>query len=515
MLDERHLVYYKDLCLCKLLEKYDVSEEPIKDRDIAEDACKICIDVLTKEFVDISSTITSMDTILFFLHQYARLRQSNPDVISEKDRVIFRKLCRYVLGEITKVNITEVDGCFITSDAISRLFFITKLTDQFSQRLHDSYMSNGEFSQLELYKDQFAITINSCEYYEFQHNIKESINAEIFKGNCFSENIVQNTAEAIRLYFGDAAECFFDLISTPRDTIIENIENIEFADFCNLIKDNAAYENDHCGVFDLTDIIEAFTGDPFFEGLILRHSNVDIESAIRRPHDINSRTRFRPIIEISSDDEKIYITTKHMLHEALDQIICNLIPFGELPKEWKTNAAMVEYAQRQKDSHDKWLEDPTEEIAQNNNLFLIRDVKSINSINVVKAPIPNSTGTVGQIDFIIIDPIHRVIYVTDCKYSKRKDNFASFCLDKNSFEKDKGYNIKLKHKAEWVATHINDLKKDVGCIGDLEKYSIEILFVTDSLSYYGFYAPHPIIPISLLDSFFKSKLPLVELVKCC
>ena len=66
-LDGTHFLYYKNMCLYKLQEKYKISNEPFRNRDIAEDACKTCIDILTKEFIGISSSIASMDAVLFFL----------------------------------------------------------------------------------------------------------------------------------------------------------------------------------------------------------------------------------------------------------------------------------------------------------------------------------------------------------------------------------------------------------------------------------------------------------------
>ena len=185
MLNGQHLLHYRKICLNELKKQYEVSDTQYNDALIVEGACKICIETLVKEFIDVSKTITSMDVISLFLYNYGSYRKSNDSRLPEKERAIFRKLCRYMFGEFTKLNINHFDKGFADSEVISKLYFITQLIDNYSQSLNELYITNKNAVQLELYEQEFAITVSDNDYYEYQHLIKKSLNAESFKGCCF------------------------------------------------------------------------------------------------------------------------------------------------------------------------------------------------------------------------------------------------------------------------------------------------------------------------------------------
>ena len=300
------------------------------------------------------------------------------------------------------------------------------------------------------------------------------------KGACFVDEYFNETLNSIELYFGDAASSIFALF-------MENTNS-----------DN----DDRCRTLEVTDIVNKFKLDPFINGLILRKQNVNLRNSIHKPHDINLRSRFRPIIEVKVNGIERYVTTKHLIFEALDQLITNQIPFGELPKEWLQNPQIVKYSHNQQNIHDKWLENPTEIIISKNKFIYLRNVENINGINIIKASVGNSTKTVGEIDFIIVDSKKSTIYIADCKYIKRKDNFASFAIDRNSFEKEKGYNTKLANKIDWISNHKSDLAKELQI--DLSLFTVEGLFITNSYVYYGNYSRYPIIAIDFLNGYFDT-----------
>lgn len=257
-----------------------------------------------------------------------------------------------------------------------------------------------------------------------------------------------------------------------------------------------------------TNLYNKYSQPSFLKGLILTGDDTNLETAIRKPYNPNCRTRFRPIIRFNIDGRYHYISTPQLCQEAIEELVFNMLPFNELPNEWKNNSNMKQYAKFLFDEHDKWLEDPIENLFIRKGMHYFRNIKAINNISLEKAKayignVEYSNKKVGEIDFITIDESKRTIYVIDAKLMKTRYHFQSFTLDKNHFIGDTGYEKKLLFKIDWVSKHLSDVSKaaKIDCSG----YQICGFFVTETFIYHSLHSQLPIIPISDLETYLTTK----------
>ncbi len=117
-----------------------------------------------------------------------------------------------------------------------------------------------------------------------------------------------------------------------------------------------------------------------------------------------------------------------------------------------------------------------------------------------KQLVPNTKRKVGEIDFIVINPTRKIIFIIDAKCTKTKYYFQAFSNDKSTFE---DYSIKLNDKVEWIKSHKKEVSKFFK-IPNLEEYTVEGVFVTNSLIYYNFFSEYPIIPLDKILQYFTS-----------
>lgn len=109
--------------------------------------------------------------------------------------------------------------------------------------------------------------------------------------------------------FGDAAESVFDAIESvsERDKIIPK---------------------------DFTPYFNLYSTSPFASELILNQDSVNFYNVVTKPHSNNHRTRFRPLIGLTIDDDKYLISSIWLIFEAYFELCCNRLPFHGLPKSW-------------------------------------------------------------------------------------------------------------------------------------------------------------------------------------
>ncbi len=88
----------------------------------------------------------------------------------------------------------------------------------------------------------------------------------------------------------------------------------------------------------------------------------------------------------------------------------------------------------------------------------------------------------------------------DAKCTKTKFYFQSFTNDKSTFE---DYSIKLSDKVEWIASHKTEVGKYFR-INNIDEYTVEGIFVTNSLIYYNFFSVFPIIPLDRLILYIET-----------
>lgn len=499
IIDPNDEKFFDNKCLILLQEQFPVCDKPYTNISEIEDACKKCICLLVKEFERECNKITTTEEVKFFLSTYSELRIYK-NKYPYTYMVIYSKMCKYFFGEFTKLHIRP-GKIEIDKNYISRLFAITKLISNFSQSLYQCYLDDDSSLQLEIYESYYGITTRSHEYASKLTRLQQIIDSDALKGEGINpSSLLLDFKSCAQHFFGQVFTDFSDDIFQA-DGIIVDCNHLDFDEFIRLADYKGVMPNK---IVDFTELFRKYPNNTFLNGLTLSSSNVDLLRSIHKPHDILKRSRFRPIITINVDGELRYISTPFMAYEALSELVANQIPFGIIPNEWNKNSGIVEYTKIQKEKHDKLLEDPVEKIIRDKNFLCLRNKKSINNINLEKEKAINPEKNVGEIDFIIVDINKNKVYVCDCKYIKTKYDFASFCVDKNSFNKENGYDERLGYKLVWVKSHINDVAKEMNLDFEISTYTFEGLFITYTFVYYGLNSPYPIIPLKWLSNYFDN-----------
>lgn len=459
------------------------------DSESIEKCCTICLDFFIFEFETECEKIKSTVDISFFMSTYSDM-SLNEGKYPTPDYVIYRKLCKNVFGELTKLNITDNQTDNIDSALISNLYYLTELIEQYTQHLYTYYMVNKNYFQLEVYEEYFGITLTDNQLANKIQNFSNQFDQSIYKTTCVDHSEISTFRDITELAFKETAEHFFNKVfPSDNSSVIIDLSQMSFSDFKNALDtNNILHDIKPTEIIVLTDPIRNSTNG-FYAGLTLRSNDVNLKQSITKPH-IMHRSRFRPIFEVKVNNQNVYISTPYIIFEALAEFILNEIPFAILPREWEDNKVMKKYAKKQKEEHDMWLEDAVESILLKKKLNYRRNKKSINNINLVKEPACKPGRFVGEIDFVIIDEVHKVISVVDCKFMKSKYHFPTFAADKQAFtEGDKCYENKLTYKLYWVKDHLSDVQKEFKLNFDISKYKTKAYFITNSYVFYSLLSP--------------------------
>ncbi|MBE9461914.1 hypothetical protein ACFP1I_23280 [Dyadobacter subterraneus] len=243
--------------------------------------------------------------------------------------------------------------------------------------------------------------------------------------------------------------------------------------------------------------------ESFFKGLTLDKNNkMDLLSLACKPHNIN-RYMYKPILIWNVDDIDYAFLGPGAWTEAIIHYGTNAIPWGKAPAEWLANNCFKTYVHAKEDQHDKWLENPVEHITNELGLFYDRNVKTIRHKNgTFKIDSPG----LGEVDFIIVEPILRKVYIVDCKHLlarydmvNQKNDFCAFVKNKKS------YNETLDKKMIWFNQNIPFLEQHFQLkYSDknfsLADFEIEGIFIVNTPTFYMFNSKFRIYTLSKVQS---------------
>lgn len=441
--------------------KYDIPENTIS-------ICDVAIKCIINTFEQVvTELLTSFDDAKEFIHIYSWF--SNPN---KKKPIIFRHTCRYILSILPKLQLSTASS--EKSDEhnileLCKLIALTKLLHSFIQA-----------------KSLQLIENKSCMMIE----VNLSINIEYTNENIIALNSsLENTSQLIHKTF--ASEDDFK-------TIIASVEN-NSPTFKTLMDYTSQLIDRRADIFEVTREILACNNDPIISGLTFATENVNLYEAVHSPYNTFYRTRFRPILQLNIDGESRYFTTAWLVIESMDELNTNLIPYGELPKGWEKIHDLKQLCKELTKKSGKSFEDEVFRLISP--IYNVkRNISGFHNVSLKKQVVPNTNRTVGEIDFLLIDTIRKVIFVIEAKCTKTKFYFQSFNNDKSTFD---NYSIKLKDKVQWVESHKNEVGKFFK-VPNLGQYSVNGLFVTNSLIYYNFFSDIPIIPLDKLRLYIET-----------
>jgi hypothetical protein len=247
-------------------------------------------------------------------------------------------------------------------------------------------------------------------------------------------------------------------------------------------------ERRSAGHFRYTGVDEAVM-ETFLDGMTLHRGNkMPLQELVIRPHCTN-RFLYRSLLLWMVNGKPFYMCGIYSYDEAENSLVLNAIPWGKTPVEWKARPGLAAYIDRKKDEHDRWLDNEVEKIVREKSLLFDRGVKKIHT----KARSYPITGKgLGEIDFLILSPGIKKLFVTECKHLQDRYDMINWKNDHSHFTidgKELSYNSRLKAKVEWISEHKKiveehlQLKYNDTTI-NLNDYTVEGVFVINTPTFY-------------------------------
>ena len=482
---------YDAMCVDALKERFKIKDGIYKDPKFIEDSLKFCRDIIISEFEKEATRIVSFNLVCNNLADYSFISVNQPTLLDEKLKhtlyVIKRKQYKYLFSEIVKFKLHN-DQSNTDNTLRINLLYLTNILHMISENLYMFYINNNSGMQLILENKNFEYKFFDNSFNLKKKQIIEITTFDFFKGKIGGQELIDK-------FLDTATSAFGDVVNNFRDVVFE-----EFIKLTNSKQEIRKRLPDE--VVDISGLYYNFPNNPFLQGLTLKGDSVSLLTNFTHPHKAY-RSRYRPILELNIDGNPRYITTPYLVFEALGEHITNQIPFGNLPEEWQVNKMMTNYSSKQRDEHDKWLDDLVENVLVDNNLIFLRNKKSIDGMSLNEQPSSIDGMNVGEIDFIIVDIKQKMISVVDCKHLKTKYDFANFGDDKSKFVKGKDpYEPRLSIKHKWVYNNLVRVQNEINRLYcsryDILDFNVDLYFITNAPSFYSFFSKYPIIPISQL-----------------
>lgn len=425
-----------------------------------------------------------MTDIFNCIYAYSKYENdiNNGYLIPDEDTIIGLHTLRYVLAISPSLSLSKQGDAIIKNNLIysPNLFVLTKLLILLTQFRCIASLCNSPAISIDLSKSWVDIRYLDCSL-EKKIHLSKTKGIQLLCPKLIDYSIPRHFSKLLLKVFGEPASLFNDFISEPQGHLSYN----------NQVRP-----------INLTKFINRNIKSVFIKELILTSESVNLLNVISKPHIIDHRTRFKPILKLNVDQEFLYVTSQWLVFETFSELSLNRLPFQGLPESWRKYSEIKDYANKIHLEVGQKFEqfianqiDPSFEFYSN--------IKQVNNTSVETAPViidSKDTGrTVGEIDFLIINPNKHILYVADAKHLKSKYLISSFYGDKSKFD---NYVIKLLDKYNWVKGNIhlvNELFTE-----DITTYSVQMCFITQAYVFYALFVEYPIIPASCINQYIST-----------
>ncbi len=230
--------------------------------------------------------------------------------------------------------------------------------------------------------------------------------------------------------------------------------------------------------------------EKFLSGVTLMKNNkMPLSELIKKPHSLN-RYLYRPILIWTINDKEYCVLGTYSFYETQNNLYLNAIPWGKIPDEWMDVKSFKNYMNKKEDAHDKWLDDVVEKDIKSTGLIYQRTVKKLIAKN--KKTYSLEGKNIGEIDFIIISPNTKKVFIADCKHLQGRYDMVTQRQDYYKFTDDKSgisYNTRMNLKTQWLKEHKDILEEHFQLRFNeptlsLKEYEIEGIFFINTPTFY-------------------------------
>lgn len=459
--------------------------------------------------------IQNINDIKMLIHCYSSYEKdiNNKRLIPDNETIIGLNTIRFILAISPKLTLSKYSQSLFNDNKVylPELFSMTHILLELTQLRCVESLSKESAIAIDLTKSWIGFSYIDAILESLLKSSKIR-GPQILKPQLVDYDIPVKFQDVLSKTFGKEPVSLISELVTPY--IIFNLDDMSEEDFIKLNneeltpEDFSKYEQYICSdyedicTYDISSFVNKHKNSDFVSEFILNISDADLYEVVTRPHAYNHRTRFKPIIELHSDNEIIFTTSKWLVFESYSELCLNRIPFHGMPEAWKKYKGIESFAnQVHLDIGTKFERLVAKNISQR--YKFATNIKHIGNISVVDAPIYIngilSKRTVGEIDFIIVNSERKIVYVADAKHIKSKYYSSSFYSDKSKFD---GYYVKLQDKCNWVKNNM----EIVDCLFDIDicSFSVEGCFITDSYVFYALFVDYPIIPLCAINDFLST-----------
>ncbi|AIZ65607.1 hypothetical protein PK28_18525 (plasmid) [Hymenobacter sp. DG25B] len=254
---------------------------------------------------------------------------------------------------------------------------------------------------------------------------------------------------------------------------------------------------------------------PFYAGLTLTAANKMALADSFQKMQSNTRLIYRPIIEFQDKTGNPYwIVGSGKAYESMHALQTNALLWGHLPNEWKTNAAMREFAKGLESRRENLMIDQIAGILVERGVPHDTNLKRL--LNLKGQAFNIATTGLGEIDIIFLNEADKVIYVGECKNNRPRFDVFYWKGEQRQFAE--GYETKLARKHAWVSEHKQQVQDHFNhkfnTEFDFSDWTVQAVFFLMTASIYKYDGAFLVLTVKdiseFLDNGFQYRYPFLE-----
>lgn len=501
---------YEEKYRRELSEKliHDFGQGPYSDHELVRKAISFSYTYFCDRFVELCQKETSVRFYQFALSQHEHAIEialfvkpdEFPDGIDKKYIAIYRRILKWVLEQACDLklhNDEKHDEIFQARalETLNELVFLGKMI----------FGCANIYAEQDMIEDVAEIIFDDENLYVIKHKhhydaiiqeIQKSYGAHSFKHVVDKEGL-NDLKKIMETCFGIKYEFLTTVLYE-----IHTINTEKGGQYCGF-----GWESLPLSVNSMFSA-DAEQARIIYKGLTLdRNNKLKLHDLVCKPNTM-FRYLYRPILIWNIEGEDFAIATKNSFSESIMQLTTNCIPWGKAPDEWMKNECFKKYVHRKEDEHDKWLDDEVENQVKKQALMFHRTVTSIKTETGNLSLLQKD---VGEVDFIIIVPSQKTVFVVDCKHLQGRYDMINQKNDFTNFVKHKGYNNQINNKVTFVKdnlVHFDFHNKTVygQTTEDITKYKVEGIFIINTPTFYMFNSDFRIYTVDVFLEIITGKL---------
>ena len=217
---------------------------------------------------------------------------------------------------------------------------------------------------------------------------------------------------------------------------------------------------------------------------------------------------------MDEDGNPYWIVGSGKTYESIHALQTNALLWGHLPNEWKSNAAMRQFAKELELRREGLMIDQIAAVLDRHQV--VHDTNLKHLLNGKGQAFNIATAGLGEIDLIFLNQADKVIYVGECKNNRPRFDVFYWKGEQRQFAES--YEAKLARKRAWVQEHKQQVQEHFNhkfkTDFDFTDWSVEGIFLLMASSIYKYDGSFMVLTVKdlpqFLDNGFAYRYPFLE-----